>query len=201
MTAADLRIEPLTPALMDAMGVALAGSWGRTCWCMFPRLTDKQMRALPGDGAAGPRRRAAMTALAARDTAPGLLAFLGDDPAGWVAVAPREELCRVDRARTTPPFDDLPAWVIPCITVVKEARGRGVAIALLEAAAAYAGAKGAPAVEGYPRAGDARVGDDSAYFGTEPLFRRAGFERVRAPLPNQPKNWIPRVVMRKTFQA
>ena len=87
-------------------------------------------------------------------------------------------------------------WVIPCVTVCKTARGRGVAVALIRAAVAYASEKGAPAVEAYPRAGAKRTGDDNAYFGTEPLFRRAGFRVVRKPLKNLPRNWVPRVAMR-----
>ncbi len=83
-----LDITPLTPDLMDSMGIVLRGSWGSTCWCMYPRVTEAQMRELPGDGPAGPRRREAMTQLAARGPAPGLLAFDGDQPVGWIAVAP-----------------------------------------------------------------------------------------------------------------
>ena len=78
----------------------------------------------------------------------------------------------------------------------KTARGRGVALALIRAAVAYAAENGAPAVEAYPRAGAARTGDDNAYFGTEPLFRRAGFRVVRKPLEGQPRNWVRRVTMR-----
>ena len=78
----------------------------------------------------------------------------------------------------------------------KTARGRGVALALIRAAVAYATENGAPFVEAYPRAGATRTGDDNAYFGTEPLFRRAGFRVVRKPLENRPRNWIPRVTMR-----
>jgi hypothetical protein len=47
-----------------------------------------------------------------------------------------------------------------------------------------------------PRTGAERTGDDNAYFGTEPLFRRAGFRVVRNPLKDRPRNWIPRVAMR-----
>jgi hypothetical protein len=75
------------------------------------------------------------------------------------------------------------------------ARGRGIAVGLIRAAVAYAFAQGAPAVEAYPRAGTARVGDDNAYFGTEPMFRCAGFRVVRAPQETR-RNWIPRVTMR-----
>ena len=61
----------------------------------------------------------------------------------------------------------------------------------------YAASQGAPAVEAYVRAGEARVHDDFAYFGTEPLFRRAGFRVVRDPLPGLPRNWTPRVTVRR----
>ncbi len=86
-------------------------------------------------------------------------------------------------------------WVIPCITVRKEARGQGVAIALIRGAVAYATERGAPAVEAYPRADNARVHDEWAFYGTEALFRKAGFKTVRGVLP-VPKGWTPRVTMR-----
>jgi len=191
-----LIARPLTPRLMDELSKVFRGSWGRGCWCMFPRLTDAMTRELPGTGSTVERRRAAMTKLARRQRAPGLLAFDGDDPVGWIAIAPRDEFARIEASRATPRVDDEDVWVIPCITVRKGARGRGVALALIEAAVAYAMGQGAPAVEAYPRAGAARTGDDNAYFGTEPLFRRAGFRVVRIPLPDLPRNWIPRVAMR-----
>lgn len=193
-----LTFRPLTPRLMDDMGKVLRGSWGATCWCLHPRMTEAQMRELPGTGPMKDRRRAAMTKLARRRRAPGLIAFEGDEPVGWVAVAPRAELARVDKSRATPRVDDTDVWVIPCVTVMKTARGRGIAVALIRAAVQYAAEHGAPAVEAYPRAGAARTGDDNAYFGTEPLFRRAGFKVVRGSLKDRPKNWTPRVTMRAT---
>ena len=194
---ANLTIKPLTPKLMDDLGQVLKGSWGSTCWCMFPRLTDKQMKELPGDGAVKDRRRAAMTKLARRHShAPGLIAFDGDEPVGWVALGPRPEFIRVDKSKATPPVDDAPVWIIPCVTVRKAARGQGVGVAMIKAAVAYAFENGAVAIEAYPRADGKRTGADNIYFGTEPLFRRAGFEVVREPLANRPKNWIARVAMR-----
>jgi hypothetical protein len=76
------------------------------------------------------------------------------------------------------------------------ARGRGITLALIRAAVAYATAHGAPAVEAYPRAGATRTGDDNAYFGTEPFSQRAGLQVVRPPLEHRPRNWSPRVTMR-----
>jgi GNAT superfamily N-acetyltransferase len=191
-----LVFRPLTPRLMDEFGMVLRGSWGSGCWCMYPRLTDGQTRELPGPGTMNQRRRDAMTKLARRRRAPGLLAFAGDEPVGWIAIAPRTELARIETSRATPRVDDEDVWVIPCITVRKTARGRGIALALIRAAVGYAAEQGAAAVEAYPRAGATRIGDDNAYFGTEPLFRRAGFRVIRKPLENRPRNWAARVTMR-----
>ncbi len=191
-----LICRPLTPDLMDDFGAVLRGNFGAGCWCMFPRLTDAQTRELPGAGSLSQRKRLAMSGLAGRAPAPGLLAYDGANPVGWVAVAPRNELVRVERSRATPRVDDVDVWVIPCVTVRKSERGRGIALALIRAAVTYAGQHGAPAVEAYPRAGSERTGDDNAYFGTEPLFRRAGFNIIQGPLENHPRNWIARVTMR-----
>jgi len=195
--AGALEIRPLTPRLMDDLGQVLRGGWGSGCWCMFPRLTASEERNLPGPGGASARRRLAMAALARRRRSPGLLAYLDGEVVGWIAVAPRGELSRVDASKATPRVDDVDVWVVPCITVRKQARGRGVALALIEAAVEYALRHGAPAVEAYARAGGRRVNDDFAFFGTEPLFRRAGFRVVRGPLPGIPRSWTPRVTMRR----
>ena len=191
-----LDFKPLAPELIDDMRTVLRGSWGSTCWCLFPRLTDAEMREVPGDGPLGARRREAMTKLAGGLPAPGLLAFEDEEPVGWIAVAPRNDLTRIVRSRATPPVDEERVWVIPCITVRKSHRGRGIAVALIEAAVIYASEQGAPTVEAYPRADGARTRDDNIYFGTETLFRRAEFQKIREPLKSRPRNWLPRVTMR-----
>jgi GNAT superfamily N-acetyltransferase len=73
-----------------------------------------------------------------------LLAFEGEEPVGWIAIAPRTELRRIERSRVTPRVDDEDVWVIPCITVRPSARGRGIAVALIRAAVAYAARWGRP---------------------------------------------------------
>ena len=195
-TKEQLVFRPLTPRLMNDLGEVLRGSWGAGCWCMHPRLTDPQLRELPGPGTETERRREAMTRLARRRRAPGLLAFEGNEVVGWVAVAPRTELTRIDKSRATPRVDDEDVWVIPCVTVRKTARGRGNACALIRTAVDYAREHGAHAVEAYPRAGAARTFDDNAWFGTEAMFRRAGFRVIRKPLEGLPRNWVARATMR-----
>ena len=191
----ELRIVPLTPARMDDFGRVLRGTWGSACWCIHPRRTATvTLSRIAGRPVRD--NKAAMTALAAKRRAPGLLAYSGGEPVGWVAIAPRPELARVDASKATPRVDEMRVWVIPCITVRRGARGRGIAVALLKAAVAFAAKHGAPAVEGYPRAGDVRVHDDFAFIGTEALFRKAGFRKVRGPLEGLPRTWTPRVTMR-----
>ena len=136
-----------------------------------------------------------MTRLARRRRAPGLMAYEGGEPVGWIAIAPRTELTRVERSTATPRIDDVDVWVIPCVTVRPTARGRGIAVALIREAVKFAKKFGAPAVEAYPRAGSARTNDDNAFFGTEPMFRRAGFRVIAKSSGRR----LRRVTMRKTL--
>ncbi len=191
-----LTIVRLTPARIDDMGKVLSGTWGSACWCMHPRITARTRHQLPPAKDRGMRNRLGMTALARKRRAPGLLAYAGGEVAGWIAIAPRPELARIDASKATPPVDDVPVWVIPCITVRRRFRGKGVAQALIRAAVEHAAEHGAPAVESYPRAGDIRVHDDFAFIGTQALFRKAGFRKVRGPLDPLPRGWTPRVTMR-----
>jgi GNAT superfamily N-acetyltransferase len=188
----ELKIVRLTPGRIGDMAQVLRGTWGSACYCLFPRMTESdRRREHPGQSS-----RAIMTKVAAKRRAPGLLAYVGGEPAGWVAVAPRPDLRRIDRSKATPRVDEVAVWVIPCITVRRGFRRRGVARALISAAVEYAASQGAPAVEAYPRAGDVDVHDDFAFIGTEALFRKAGFRKVRGPLQGVPRTWTPRVTMR-----
>jgi GNAT superfamily N-acetyltransferase len=145
-------------------------------------------------------RRAEVARLARRRHAPGLIAYRGSQPIGWVAVAPRPELSRVDRSRATPRVDEVAVWVIPCITVRSGYRGKGIAVRMIKAAVDYAAKHGAPAVEAYPRAENKRLHDDFVFFGNEAMFRKAGFRQVRAVLPDLPRSWTPRVTMRRAVR-
>jgi len=198
-----VTIRPLTAARVDDVKTVTRGTWGSACWDLFPRYTPAQQRELgitgSGPGTAESKRRAALAKLARRrKNSAGLVAYEGREPIGWISLGPRYDFSRVDNSRATPPVDDVPAWVIPCITVRRGHRGQGVAVAMIRAAVEYAGKRGAPAVEAHPRAAGKRVHDDFAFFGTEAMFRKAGFRKIRGVLPMLPKGWTPRVTMRAT---
>ena len=172
----------------------------RSCFDLFPRYTATEARDqahTPGaNTAAG--RQAVFAGLARRRRAPGLLAYVGADPVGFVSLGPRTDMRRLAASATTPPVDAVPVWVVPCLYVHPKHRRRGVAVALLRAAADYAFGRGAPAIEGYPRADEKAVHADFAFYGTVAMFRRAGFRKVRGTLPDLRKGWTPRWTMRAT---
>ncbi len=198
-----LEIRPLAPARVTDVRTVLRSTFGSQCWDLFFRFTDDQKRAAGIDGKMTPeheaRRKEILAKLARRKRgSAGLVAYADGEPVGYISLGPRSDYPGVDRSRGTPVVDDVPVWVIPCITVRKGHRGKGVAIAMIRAALAYAAEKGAPAVEGYARTDGKRVHDGSAHMGTESMFRRAGFKRIRGVIPGLPRFYTPRVTMRAT---
>ena len=138
------------------------------CWCMYWR--DRALQH-------GEPKKRAMEELVRAGREPGLLAYEGGEPVGWVSLGPREDFPHVLRSPQYRPRDEGggPAvWSVVCFAVDKEVRGRGVAEALLAAAVEHAFARGASSVEAYPHVGDRRD-----YMGHVDLFRRAGFAHVR----------------------
>lgn len=118
--------------------------------------------------------------LHARGEHDGLLAFVGDEPVGWVQAGPRDRLLKlVAQLRLEP---DPGAWAATCFLVSPAHRRQGVAATLLRGAVDAARAAGATRVEGYPRVGPSLEADD-AWTGTEALFERECFVRVRAGDP------------------
>lgn len=160
------------------------------CWCLTYRISSAQKKAL------GARERAGyVRELCGRELAPGLLAYLDDEVAGWVGVAPRSELYAFTHSTRIPHVDDLPVWTAWCFRVRVGFRRKGVATALLAGAVEFARAHGAPAIEGYPvDNGDRRVDVSMAYPGTRRLFEGAGF--TEASTTGSVSGGFPRVLMR-----
>lgn len=156
------------------------------CWCMYLRVTSSEFAENCAGGGAANRK--ALKALVEKDREPGLLAYRDGRPVGWVAVAPREEYGRVLRSPIHKPIDDEgPVWSITCFYVAKDARGEGVADALLAAAVAHARARGAKLVEGYPsEVGERRKSAADVWRGVPVQFERAGFEVAARRKPARP---------------
>ena len=172
------EIHPLTPDRWPHLEKLFGprGAYGG-CWCMYFRLPRKEWSAGCGDG-----NRRAFERLVRRGAEPGLLAYAGDMPVGWCAIAPREEYGGLARSRILKPVDDKPVWSITCFFVARGFRRRGVTVALLEAAARFVAQKGGSILEGYPAEPASGAWPDAyAYHGTVAAFSRAGFREVARP--------------------
>ncbi len=135
----------------------------------------------------GAANRNAMRRLARAGTAPGILAYEGDTPIGWCAIAPREAYPALARSRVLKPVDDLPVWSVSCFFIDRAHRRKGVSVKLLEAAVDYAGSRGAEIVEGYPV--EPAGGDYPAIYawvGLAKTFGKAGFRECARRSPTRP---------------
>lgn len=134
------------------------------------------------EAAKGDINRADMHRLVYTGHVPGLIAYTGGVPAGWCSLGPRQEFLRLNNSRTLKPVDDQPVWSVVCLFIHRKYRRRGLSVALLEAACAWAAKQGARIVEGYPVVPTRpEVPDMTAWHGTARAYQRAGFTEVARP--------------------
>jgi GNAT superfamily N-acetyltransferase len=189
-----LRIEPLTPdrwtdfvSLFERPGLSVA----RGCYCMYYRRSGSHARP-PGITYSEWNKRQ-LKALVDRGVMPGLVGYEKDRALGWISLGPREDYAKLERSPVMKPIDDKPVWSIICFVVDPEARGRGVAEAMLKGAMSWARKRGVRLLEAYPCDKRKRAHDDSMWFGAKSMFDRAGFTEVARRKPMRP-------VMRKPLR-
>jgi GNAT superfamily N-acetyltransferase len=143
------------------------------CWCLsyrIPSALNNQLR--------GRARGEHVRALVEDGAQIGVLAYDGDVPVGWAALAPRADTSFA-HSRTIPQVDDRPVWSLWCIRVRPGHRGQGISHALIAGAVEHARAQGAPALEAYPLDNrGAKVDQTMAYAGLRSNFEAAGFRYV-----------------------
>lgn len=170
-----IQVVPATGARWDDVAT-LFGPRGACagCWCMYWRKTRSEYSRGSGSG-----NRASLRSLVKRGPAPGLLAYANGEPIGWCALAPREDYAALGRSRVLAPVDEKPVWSIPCFFIARAWRRKGVTVALLRAAAAYAAKQGATLLEGYPiDPKKGKVVDVFAWTGLVGAFEKAGFHEA-----------------------
>jgi GNAT superfamily N-acetyltransferase len=190
MTEESFTARPLSPQtwpdLVQLFGLP-GGSIVRGCWCMYFRISGRV------DGVSGRElgswRQQAMHDLVERGVVPGLVGYLGESPAGWISLGPREDYAKLRRSQIMKPVDDTPCWSVVCSYVAKPYRGAGMQRQLLGAAIEHARTSGATVLEAYPVDRAGTVDDNSLFFGSRGLYEKAGFHEVARRSPT-------RVVMR-----
>jgi GNAT superfamily N-acetyltransferase len=188
----SLTFHPLTPERWEAFET-LFGERGACggCWCMLWRRSRSEFEENKGAG-----NRKAMKVLVEKGTEPGILAFAGEEPVGWCAVAPREDYPGLGRSRILKPVDDVPVWSVSCLFVAKGYRGQGVSVALLKAAVEFVAECGGTVVEGYPvepKEDGKEIPAAFAWTGLASAFVRAGFREHRRGSETRP-------IMRRTVK-
>lgn len=169
-----LSFRPLTPDLWTDFE-HLFGPKGACagCWCTFWKLRGKAYEENVGEPA-----RQMQKSIVDLGTVPGLLAFDGDEPVGWVAVEPRSAYPKLAHSRVLKPVDEAEVWSVTCFFVAKQARRQGLTVKLLQAALDHVRKRGGKIVEGYPVDAERELPDVFVYHGTAAAFRKAGFVEV-----------------------
>ena len=130
----------------------------------------------------------------------GQVAYVDDEPAGWVAVEPRTAYPKLRTSRV--PWsgrdedkDDEGVWAVTCLVVRKGHRGRGLTYPLARATIDFARDRGARALEAYPMITQPgkEITWGEVHVGARQVFEDAGSEEVSRPTAR-------RVVMRIDFQ-
>jgi len=160
-----LDFAPVTSANVDAFERFFSARGApKHCWCMVWRRTVQEARLQ----APAERRRMMMERIAAGMPV-GLLAYDGEEPVGWVSIAPRETYRKLGGPEAQA---GEVIWSLVCFFVPRRLRGQGLVRRLLAGAIENARANGATIVEAYP------VDPDSPSFrfmGFVPVFAEAGF--------------------------
>lgn len=177
MDVVDRSLVEVVPATVDRwpdVRTLFDGHGELGCWCQYWRQSSSAYRrGGPGSGEVNLRRQVA------EGPPPGMLAYVGGEPAGWLGFWPRDRLERLVRSRTIPKIDDTQVWAIVCFLVRVGYRRKGVARALLEGAIDFARKSGVPALEAYPiDPEDSRIDVTFGYVGFTPMFESAGFQRI-----------------------
>jgi hypothetical protein len=188
----DLAFHPLTPDRWDDLVELFeTDSITRMCWCMVTRLSGAELREF------GPADRKKMLQSLVKQgpktgLTPGLLAYKGEEPVGWIAVAPRAMTPDWNRGRKSSAVEteadatDAGCWGASCFFVRSGHRKQGMTAELLDAGIAHAKRNRAQRLEACPMSHDDKRSAVGMCVGPQRVFERAGFEKVLERKPGRP---------------
>ena len=186
----EIRVVPANEVRWEDIATVFGTRGGSSiCFCQRYKLAPREaFSRFPAEERA--RRLREQTNAGEPDavSTSGLVAYLGDEPVGWVAVEPRPEYIGLLRVYRTPwegrneDRADEGVWSVTCVLVRPGYRKRGVAYALARAAVDHARTRGARAMEAYPmRTEVGEVTWDEIHVGAESIFAAAGMWAASRP--------------------
>ncbi len=202
VTAADVTIVPANQASWaDLQAIFGTTDYPSKCYCQHFKTRDCHWSSLTDEARHSRLREQTNCGDPEASSTSGLVAYLDQEPVGWVAVEPRTAYPRLPRVRTVwsgrheDKADDN-VWAVTCFVVRKGYRKRGITYALAVASVGYARDQGARALEGYSMITEPgkEITWGELYVGARQVFADAGFTEVSHPSPR-------RVVMRIDFAS
>jgi len=195
-----LTIVPANEAPWDDLA-AIFGTTDYPGWCQCQRF--KVIGWIWRDSTQGERTAMLRAQTACGDpnaaATSGLVAYVDDEPAGWVAVEPRTAYPKLRTTRVPWSGRDEDKgndgiWAVTCFVVRKGYRGRGITYTLARATIDFARERGARALEAYPMITQPgrEITWGEVHVGARQVFQDAGFEEVSRPT-------VRRAVMRIDF--
>ncbi|HEX7746938.1 MAG TPA: GNAT family N-acetyltransferase [Micromonosporaceae bacterium] len=196
----DVRIVPANEASWDDLVAIFGTTDAGHCQCQRFKVLgwiwrdstqEERTAMLRAQTACGDSNAAATS---------GLVAYVDDEPAGWVAVEPRTAYPKLRTSRVpwigrTEDKDDPDIWSVTCLVVRKGYRGRGLTYLLARATIDFVRERDARALEAYPMLTQPgkEITWGELHVGARQVFADAGFEEVSRPT-------VRRVVMRIDFE-
>jgi GNAT superfamily N-acetyltransferase len=188
VTQDSLRIVPANEATWQDVQDVFDGADSRRCQCQRFKVVGWIWRDSTWEQrTAMLREQTACDFPLAAETG-GLIAYVEDQPAGWVAVEPRTaypklRTLRVPWSGRQEDKDDPDVWAVTCFVVRKRYRGRGLTYPLARAAVDFARERGARALEAYPMVTEPgkEITWGELHVGARQVFEEAGFEEVSHP--------------------
>jgi GNAT superfamily N-acetyltransferase len=197
---AQLSIIPANQASWaDLQAVFGTADYPGMCYCQYYKTRDCHWSSLSGEERHRRLREQTRCDNPGARTTSGLVAYLGQEPVGWVAVEPRAAYPRLPKVRTVwsgrqEDKTDDGVWAVTCFVTRKGYRKRGITYALAAATVGFARDQGARALEAYPMitSPGKEITWGELHVGSRQVFADAGFTEVSHPSPR-------RVVMRMDF--
>jgi GNAT superfamily N-acetyltransferase len=197
VTERQVRIVPANQASWDDLTAIFgATDYPSRCQCQRFKVVSWIWRDSTQEQRTGMLRTQTRCGDPNATTTSGLVAYVDDEPAGWVAIEPRTAYPKLRTSRV--PWsgrkedkDDPDVWTVTCFVVRKDHRGRGLTYLLAQATIGFARERGARASEAYPMITEPgkEITWGEVHVGARQVFEDAGFVQVSHPTPR-------RVVMR-----
>ena len=144
ITPAQLSIIPASQASWaDLQAVFGTADYPGMCYCQHYKTRDCHWSSLSGEERHRRLREQTRCDDPRAQTTSGLVAYLGQEPVGWVAVEPRTAYPRLPKVRTVwsgrqEDKTDDGVWAVTCFVTRKGYRKRGITYALAAATVGFA---------------------------------------------------------------